>query len=306
MAKTNKITLSILLISALVFQTVFTMFAAPVLAKADDLVIEDNGAVLLIMNDNSVLAVETKQNENKKPATPQPAPVTKVIVSPNTTSTVKLNTTKDNKIDISVQTPIPNPTAKGTLGQPGSPIPATGSQTKGSPAPSTGSPAETNTVKTTVNKVVLNVPDNPISITPTPDTTNNLNVQQGSINVSTTLPLQIGNTTQNGTVAHDIVVTTSSGPTKLSVLPDVAVKGAEDQISGSSLKVDKKEVSLTQNTPLAPTASEPTYVVKEQRKGKLLGIINVTVSSEVNLSAKTGKTLSVWQSPIAALGFLIK
>ena len=41
----------------------FSTFAVlkPVVAKADDLVIDDNGSVTLIITDNSVLAAETKK-----------------------------------------------------------------------------------------------------------------------------------------------------------------------------------------------------------------------------------------------------
>src|SRR5258708_35299828 len=100
-----------LTISFFLVATLFFFSANFSFAKADDLVITDDGGVILYVT-NNVLADSTKSNVETKPTAPvsPPAPVKKVpIVPAHTARTIKINPpiTNDQKIHVTLTTPPP-------------------------------------------------------------------------------------------------------------------------------------------------------------------------------------------------------
>ena len=306
--------LSLISISVLLFESSFVLIS-PADAKADDLVIQDNGSIILLITGSGVLAAETSKDSKGQKSAPAPAPSvtsTKVVVPPKTDSTVKIDPkpSNDNKVKIIVQTPAAPLLNSGFSKN--TPAPNTNPQGSGLPpaslAPSTNpSPTTVSAPQTVVDKVVLNGPDEKPLITISGDNSKNLNIQNGSVSLSTNLPIQVDNSVApDGTVKHDLSVTDNGKQVKISVLPDVAVKAADTEVVPSSLSVSKKDVTLNRTSSEGTPNSEPTYVVKEQRSGKLFGLIGVTLSSQVEISATSGKTTSTWQSPLSIFSFLIK
>lgn len=301
-------------LALLILESSFVLIS-PAYAKADDLIIEDNGSItLLITNGNAVLAAETSKNQKAAPPAPAPA-TTKVVVPPKTESTVKIDPkpSSDNKVKITVQTPAAlTNTVNITKASPApnaNPQPVGQNQPQGNSAPN-ASPTPTTVTgpQTVVDKVVLNGPDQKPVITISGDNSKDLNIKSGSTSISTSLPVQVNsNVAPDGTVSHDVSVTTSAGPVKLSVLPDIAVKAAESEVSNSNLQPAKTDVTLTTvNTGLVGSKQDPTYTVSEEKKGKILGLIPVSLNSQVQISATSGRTVSSWQSPLSIFGFLVK
>ncbi len=278
--KSRKVFVFLATLALLFYST--TVFLVPSQAKADDLIIEDSGAVILVITNNSVLAETTDKKESAKPAaTPGAAPQIVPVAPANSESKVKIspNTTSDKKIRITIETTTPkaaNQAAFSTI-----------------PAPK----VTPTTIEKTVDNVILRGADKQpvLSIKPNQNQNNEVNIQQQNINVSTNLPIQID------TKSHVISVQTTSGTQQVSVLPDQAVKGAQQKIVNQNLETVKSDVSLNQEN------GQTVYTVNQERKGKFLGAFDITLPSSVRISAQTGKTISVWQSPVSLLfGFLIR
>ena len=306
---------------------------APVItvAKADDLIIDYSGEVTLVVMGDSVLAVETTKNNPTsapaatsapsaptKPATPPappsaaPAPTTKTVqkvtqvAPPSSSTTVKIspNTSSDKKLKITIETSTGNTTANSASPKPAQTSPSTSTTTVvntvttpvATSTPTSVSKTNVTSTDKAADNVVLRDQDKQPVLTITADQkqTTGVNIQQHDVNVSTSLPVQID------TKTHIISVQTSSGTENVSILPDQAVAGAEKQTNTNPTNA-KPAVSLVSEN------GNATYIVDQQKKGKLLGIFDVTVPSQVKISAETGKTVSVWQSPVGTfLGFLIR
>lgn len=308
----------------LVLQFLFLVISPVVtVAKADDLIIEYNGEVTLVVMGDSVLAVETtKTNPTSAPTTTSapsapskpatqtaPTPTAKTVqkvtqvAPPSSSTTVKIspNTGTDKKLKITIETA--TGTTNGTNQKPSPTTPSTSTTVVNTVTTPVATSTPTSVSKTNVtstdkaaDNVVLRDQDKQPVLTITPDQkqTTGVNIQQRDVNVSTSLPVQID------TQTHIISVQTSAGTEKVSILPDQAVAGAEKQTNTNPTN-SKPTVSLVSEN------GNATYIVDQQKKGKLLGVFDVTVPSQVKISAETGKTVSVWQSPIGTfLGFLIR
>ena len=267
----------------------FSTFAIlkPAIAKADDLIIDDNGSVTLIITGNStpVLGDSTVKKEENKPATPAPAPKVIPVAPANSNTTVKItpSTTDNKKLNITIETtktaPVQAPAKNSTPAPTAAPVKQTSSPTS---APVVSS-------EKTVDNVILRDADKQPVLTVKSDqnTANQINIQQQGVNVSTKLPIQIDSKTH--------VVSLEAGGTtqQVLILPDQAVRGAEQKLTNSNLTTTKSDVSLVQGN------GQAEYVVNQTKTGKLFGIISVALPSQVKISAKTGKTVSVWQSPLS-------
>lgn len=242
----------------LIIEFTFLVLTPIAVAKADDLIIDYSGAVSIVITDNSVLASETT---NPTPS-PTQAPVTHAtpkvipITPPNTNTTVKIspNIGSDNKLKVTIET---------------------------------GKPAnKVQTIEKKADNVILRGPDKQPVLSIKPDQTqkNELTIQQKNVNASTKLPLQVD------TQTHVVSVQTPTGIQTVSVLPDQALKGANDKIS-TTIAPTKSDLTLTSEN------GKATYVVNQERTGRLFGAFNLTFPSQVKLSATDGKTVSVQQSP---------
>ncbi len=300
------------LIALVIFQTVFFLFSTPAaIAKADDLIIDDNGAIVLVITGNSVLAVST-DTTNKTTATPAPATAPTAAPAPQKTSVQKVvpvapanseskvkispNTTSDKKMRITIETTTPKATNQTT---PATTAPKPGQNTPSQTATPTtaASPSNVQTVEKTVDNVILRGADKQpvLSIKPNQSQNNEVNIEQQNVNVSTNLPIQID------TKSHAISVQTTSGTQQVSVLPDQALSGAQQKVG-----LNPQTQNVTSSVDLTSDRGQAVYTVNQTRKGKLLGI-DVSLPSQVKISAQTGKTVSVWQSPVSILfGFLIR
>lgn len=318
----------------LVSQIILISYGSLVLAKADDLVIKDDGQIVLLMGESggvTVLGASTSPAATSapqtnpatsapaakpaNPSTPAPAAPQKVVpIAPaHTESTVQINPSgnNDKKIQVTI--------IKGT------PAPAAAATNLATKAPATTQPTTTTTLKTQTGAPLatpkpaptpisfINQPGNTTAVTKTvdqvveqgangqpvvsikSDQNNSVTVQQGPTQVSTSLPIQINST------SHVISIVTPDGnSTKVSVLPTEAVKGATQNglISNST---------GTQTTITQESGGQVVYNVSGDKTGKLLGIFPVNSPVTVQLSAQTGKVIKVTQSPLLNLfGFLIR
>lgn len=254
-------------------------------AKADDLIIDDNGSITLLITNDTVLAVSTSapsatptQNESspkksQETKTRSPEPKAIPIAPPNSTTTVKVSPSAkgDKKLNITIQTTTPTTPKTTSLPRPAA-------------------------LQKTVDNVILqNAQKEPIiTIKASDNQDEKLSIQQKDVKADTGLPLQIDSKT------HIVSADTENGAKPILVLPDQAIKNASNKIN-PSLSVTTSSVTLVSDK------GNAEYVVNETRKGKFLGIVNVNIPSQVRISAETGKTISVWQSPLSYLtGFLIR
>lgn len=289
----------------------FLISSTSAVAKADDLIIDDSGEVTLILTGNSVLATtsdSTKATPVPTPTTTQPTSVQKVVpIAPaNSETKVKIspNTSGDKKLKITIETTTKQPATKTTpttTTQPATPVPGANQKTTTTNTPSTvptSTPQNVQTTEKTVDNVILRGADKQpvLSIKPNQNQNDEVSIQQQNVNVSTNLPIQID------TKTHAISVQTANGTQQqVSILPDQAVKGADQKVSNSNLQTTKSDVTLKQE------GGQVVYTVNQEKKGKLLGAFDITLPSSVKISAQTGKTISVWQSPVSLIfGFLVR
>ncbi len=273
---------ALFLIAVLVLQAVSLVFTQQVaVAKADDLIIEDDGTIILIIGNSNVLAATDPNTPGSK------IPVEKkveTIVPPKTETKVEIKASgkDDKKINIKIETK-PRAAAQpaATVGKP--------------PAP-TAANQPIQTITKTVDTVILRDANKQPVLNIKSDKADQVTIQQKTTTAATSLPVQVD------TQTHEVSVTTSEGQKNVSVLPDQAIKGAEDKaVSDKHLPVVQKDVKLIQES------GQAVYQVNEVRQGKLFGVLSVSLPTHVKLSAQTGKTTSVWESPITVfLGPFIK
>lgn len=268
-----------------VFQLIFLLSAPLALAQADDIVIQGSGAVVLIITGNNVLGETTKSTATKKEESPKTSSGKVVpLTSQTTQSTVHIDPkpTKDKQINVSIT--------------------STSSKPQSGTAPSvTNNPApNSNTINKVVNKVIAQDAKGETVFSVKPNTEGKVTLQQGTTEVSTSLPLDIDSKTRT------IQVVVGNQPTKLSVLPTAAVTS----VTAKGLVTVSNEASINTILPQVSLVAEKgqlEYQVKGERAGKLLGILPVKTPVQVAVSAQTGNTLSVSQSPLfSVFGFLIK
>lgn len=257
--------LALLLAPAVVFSV-----AAPVPpAKADEILVQNDGAVILVITNDQVLAESTTKKEESKPKPAQ----TVTLAPSNAQSVVKINpkTTGDKKIEVTVSVGVPVKKA-GTI------IPAA--------APNPAPAAAGSNITKKVDQVVAEGVNGKSVLTIKPNNSGQITISQENTDVSTALPIQID------TVTH----TLSNETSKILVLPKEAAQGANNQI-----KSEVSQISLT------GSANGPVYNVSGNEKGKLLGLLPVQSITRVTLSAQTGRVIQASQSPLfGVFGFLIK
>lgn len=314
-----------ILAGILVSQVIMLSSGSLVLAKADTLVIQDDGKIELFVtsNDNVLAATATSSPSSTQapsaasPSTPAPAAKTsppaptappKVVplVPAHVESIVQINpsTTGNQKIQVVITkgtpalaaTPAPTKTTPPTAG-------VSNTKTSSSPTPSpapTPSPTATSptnqqgALTRTVDQVVEQGANGQPVISIKSGTENNITVNQGPTQATTTLPIQISSTT------HVISVVGSNGnSTKVSVLPTEAVQGATNQGLITS--------SVNAKTTLSQEGNQVVYNISGNKTGKLLGIFSVSSPVSVQVSAETGKVVKTTESPLLTLfGFLVR
>lgn len=306
------------------------------LAYADDLVIQDNGSVLLLVTDNVLGESTTKEadknthppeNKHPTPASPppsNPAPPAPTkgnavpLVNSTTPSTVHIDPTPTNSKQINV-TITPNTGTAANAGQSGSPanlpnqaheptgkIP-TGESSSGKtpqvqalPAAAANGVAPAFTIKKTVNQVIAQGANGQPVFAITPGSQGkNVTIAQGTTQAATSLPLSID------TRSKSISASVGSREIRLAVLPAEAVIDvtAKNLVSGPnvSASIPKPQVTLVQNK------GGVVYQIQGERTGKFLGLVAVKTKVTVNLSAQTGLVSGISQSPLFTFfGSLIK
>ncbi|HKC14886.1 MAG TPA: hypothetical protein VKC89_02920 [Patescibacteria group bacterium] len=266
-----------LTISFFLVATLFFFSANFSFAKADDLVITDDGGVILYVT-NNVLADSTKSNVETKPTAPvsPPAPVKTVpIVPAHTESTIKINPpiNNDQKIQVTVTTPAP-------LQQSGSVSPT---KTLNPSSPSINKPPvpQATVVTKTVDQVVAKGAGGQTVFSIKSDKANQLTISQEEVKAKTSLPLQVDS------LSHAISVPSSSegsaNPSRVSVLPKEAIQGVVNKGILESKNASNAQVTLTKD------ASGVNYTVDSVKSGKLFGVFSIKAPDEVQLSAQTGK-----------------
>lgn len=336
MIKKTLLNLVILLLALSLSFPVLAQFAQ---AKADMVVVQSDGEVVLITNED-VLAATTKPPANPPPNPPKPPFPTKTVqLAPSNTPTViQTNPSKNNtkKLDVTVrQTLITSanplfPSASPKNSTPpvvgGSSAPTGSSGLKLSPTPSGSKPSASPTAS--------NSPSASVSPSSTPSTSGGFNAAPESPGVNkqvdevilqgkssepilTLKPAQQQNQitiSQGGTEVttslslqinnqtHSINSVSPSGISRINVLPKEAVDGAVEQgyIKPTTTQGNNK-VTLTQE------GNNAYYQIQGEKEGKILGFIPIKSTVEVKMSAETGKVVKVSQSPIFnLLGFLLR
>ncbi len=315
-------------------------------AKADDLILQDDGKViLLITNDNGVLGVETKesekpktpaasapqvnspqQNQNKPQsgtatsapssnATPQPPAKTVPLVPAHTESTVQINPpiNNDKKINVIITTQTPSqslqPNTNTTVKSATTIIPSKHSTTSQSP---------TITAQNTISGITpvstnTNSPANAIIVTKSVDQI----IAQGSngqpvITIRSDQAHQL--TIQQGTTQ----VTTDLQLQINTITHSLSIPSADESAKVSVLPTEAFQGIM--NTGMLDTKSlngvkmnlmqdttGVNYNVQSEKRGKLFGVFDVQSPVQIKLSAQSGKVVKTSQSPLfSILGGFIK
>lgn len=257
--------LTFLLLSLVLFLFISQINAV----DADTLLIQDNGAISLILDNGNTLAATTVKETPapQKPQQPPPKqeqkPKTVPLLPPNDKRVVKINppTTNEKKLNVTItESPKNNPSvnAAGQVKQ---------------------------TMSKSVDRVVAEDKQGKVILDIKPTEKNNLTIQQGSSEVKTSLPVQIN------TQTHELtVVVPGGGEKKINVLPTAVVDSLSQKGTiGVSSPTNQPKISLSQEK------GEVVYNVQSQNKTKVLGLFEIKWPVEVKISAQTGKTLSVKQ-----------
>ncbi len=269
----KKISLKKKLIALFMCQLVFLLSGSLILTKADDLVIKDDGEVILIVtNDGGVLAATSAPQATQEPSQPKttapaPTPVKVIPIAPaHVENTVQVNppTNNDKKVQVTITKPITSKTPS-------------------------------NVIVKTVDKVVAQGANGQPIVSIKSNKANEVTVQQDETNVSTSMPVQIN------TATHAISVVTPNGDsTKVSVLPEEAVHGVTQQGLITTNPTDAKN-TLTQES------GHIIYNIQGEKSGKIFGLININSPVSVKISAENGKVVKTTQSPLLSIfGFLIR
>lgn len=341
----------------IVFLFIFPLLTETSIARADDLVIQDDGNIILVITNSDVLGesrpptsvnntspktnppqqttpqhVEEKQQASPPPSNPAPVVKTEPLVPPRTQSIVQINPPANNnkKVQVTITT---QPSTQPQIPQVKTPVlpiisgsvqrnpPLTNTPTKLSatitnfplktltdtPIPTASAinpiPSPPSTASTTPPSVMVKTVDQVIAqgsngkpvITIKSDQANQLTIQQGSTQVSTSLPLQID------TLTHTLGVPSQNQQAAINVLPSEALQGIIDKGLLDTQNINQAKINLTQDT------NGVNYTVEGQKKGKLFGIFDVQSTVQVKLSAQNGKIVNVAQPILFSIfGGLIK
>lgn len=287
------------------------LFTSPFLvraihADADNLIIQDNGrVVLLITNTSGVLAAAIKapekqksapsqqtnqstQNQNKPQQSPSsnPAPVKSVpIVPAHTESTIQMNPpiNNDRKIQviITTKTALPNKTQQPSL------IPGNNKHTiTPTISSSTNTPDSqpTNVITKTVDQVIAQGSNGKPVITIKSDNAYQLTIQQGDTKATTVQPLQIDS------ITHSLSIPSSNQSAIINVLPAEALQGILNKGFLDTQSAHQATINLTKD------ATGIDYTVQSQKKGKAFGIFTVSLPIQVKVSAQNGRIINTPQS----------
>lgn len=308
------------------------------LARADDLVIQDDGQVdLVLTNNGNVLGVTTTASlqpavapktaapaaqttqpasqTQTPPATPAPAK-TVPITAPHSESTVQINPpiNDSKKMQIIITTPtnttsttpVPSPVSAKTT-------PTTAPLGKTSPLLVSVTPS-LHISPTSALPIPTGVPPTSASVlTKTVDQV----VAQGSngqpvITITSpgtsTLTIQQGPTQvtttlplQIDTLTHVLSVPSQNQSAAITVLPKEALQGIVNTGLLNTQQSSTAKIDLTKDT------SGINYTVNAQKQGKILGVIPVKSGVQITLSAQTGKIVHVVQPLLfSILGGIIK
>lgn len=239
------------------FLLLFLSTGSLAIAKADELVIQPDGSVILLITNGSLVLAETPKE--KAPTPPQQPAKVVPLVAPHVNSNIKITPPPDNskkvKVTITPAVTTPTPSAK----------------------------APTPIVKTVDQVVAQDTKGSPV-ITVNSGNPNSLTIKQGNAQASTSLPLQFD------TATHSLSVPQGGETTRISVLPQEAVVGAEQKGIFNKSEVAKLKIDLTSDS------SGINYVLRSERTGKLFGTLPVSDTEQVKLSAQTGTVSQVQKS----------
>lgn len=280
------------LVSLVIVLVLFSVSAPISYARADDLIIKDDGTVVLYitsLSGNNVLGASSTQNnksEGPKPTTPK----TEVLVEPKQKSTIQINppTSNEKKVSVTITTnPVTNSSSQPSL-QPTSPV-----NSESSKPPSVNLNTSTAPpIQKTVDQVVAEDSKGQPVFSIQPRSNNNLSLSQGNTIVSSSLPIQMDNQ------SHKLSVVTSSGSENIAVLPVQAVRS----ITVKGLVSDPNNLNIN----LSQEQNQAIYDIKGERNGRLLGLFYLQSPVEIKFSAQTGKIVSTSESPVfSLLGFWI-
>ena len=309
----------------------------PSVARADELVIQDDGDMVLLPTDNEILGISAPPTQavnipqpTSKPVPPQrqntsqmqqqspkssPNPVVSVpvktvpLVPPHTQSTVQINpsTEKEKKVQVvittqSISQPSQTPSLPQLVNTAGThsyvqtvvqPTMPQSSQIKNT---QTGNSAITisssivsptplpSVMMKTVDQVVAQDSNGRPVITIKSNKTHQLTIQQGSTQVSTTLPLEID------TLTNTLSVSSQNHSEPINVLPSEAIQGIIDNGVITSKNAKQAKIHLTKDS------NGINYTVSTNKQGKLFGIYSVYSKVQIKLSAQNGKIVQTAQS----------
>ncbi len=313
------------LVSLFIAAFIFLLSANLTHAYADDLVIMDNGQIVLVVPADSVLGTtkaatttapiqsNTQSNQNSNQNKPQadnkspsstnsaPPPPTKTVplVPAHSQSmiTVTPSTNNDKKVQVTITTtkpPVPtsSPPKAATTQKLSSLAPVVVNPTTSNQLPNTPT---VNKITKTVDRVVAESNNGQPVFTIQSSEPSQLTIKQGQTQASTTLPLQVDTTT------HSLrVTTTTNESTRVSVLPNEALQAVIDKELFNTESINQAKMNLTNDQ------SGINYTVQTEKKGKLFGVFPVQSPVEVKLSAQTGKVVNTSQSLLFSLlgGFI--
>lgn len=264
----------ILFFSCVLFFSLFVVVTT-VFADSHDIIIQDNGSVLLIITKiEPVLGETTSAGKENDPGTVTPVPLqTTSLVSPHEKSTVQINPPINDggKIQIIIT----------SRQAPASPITTKQNDSEKS------LPAEH--VATSVDKLIAQQSNGQPVITITSGHAHELTIQQGSTKATTTLPLQMD------TQTHALSSPVSNQPAIINVLPKEAVEGVVNQGLFDTKGASTAGVTLTSGK------TELVYAISMKRQGKIFGVFPVDSSIHVQLSARSGKVINITQPFVTIL-----
>lgn len=265
--------------------------------KADELVIQADGKIVLIITENNVLGVENRQKQKLTPQPQsQPLPKTEPLVPAHTQSTVNITPPLNSgkQIQVTITTTLPKKTSQPTVNTPKQPSGGTtNDQIK--PSTQTITPSSTiNTISKTVDEIVAQGTNGQPVLTIRSNQSRQLTIQQGEVQVNTALPLQID------TVTHLLSVPSTNESAQVSVLPKEALRGITNKGLLSTETINQAKTDLVKDP------SGVNYSVQAQKEGKIFGIIPVQTKVEITMSAQNGRIIRTSQSLLfSILGIFI-
>lgn len=265
---------------------VLLFLSAPVIqAKADSLIIQDDGTISLLITHNDVLGASEDKTKTKpsEPSSVPPLPSRttekSVTIAPAHTDskiTVTPPINNDNKIQVTITTTAP-------------------AQNPQSPAQSKDQSIPSNkTTEENVDQIVAQGTDEKPVLRITSPGAHELQITQQTVAVTTSLPLQIDSFT------HSLGVSSANQPSKISVLPNEAVQGVINKGILNNKSLNSLKMNLTSET------TGITYTIQSQRQGKMFGLFPVTTPVRIKLSAQSGKVVETSQSTLFTIfgGFI--